>query len=199
MPIRPHLPKAAEFGEPMAPAHESAETLRLLAQRRSTPVAMIVEPGPSPEDVDYLLAIAARAPDHRKLEPWRFLVFEGANRAKLADAFAKGAGGEAARALAMRGPVVIAVTSSPVDDPKKTPQWEQELSAGAVCQTLMIAACAAGWAACWITENEAYDPAVLAALGLAPRERIAGYIHIGTAKEQPVERARPDMAKKITR
>jgi nitroreductase len=183
----------------MSPTHESPDTLALIAQRRSTPVAALGAPGPSPDDVDYLLQLAARVPDHRKLEPWRFLVFEGAAREKLADAFAKGSGGEAARPLAMRAPVVIAVTSSPVDDPKKTPVWEQELSAGAVCQTLMLAGNAMGWAACWISENEAYDASVAAALGLGPRERIAGFIYLGTAKTSPVERARPDMAKKVTR
>jgi nitroreductase len=199
MPIRPTLPTPTPFGEPMAPTQESAETLQLIAQRRSTPVAALTEPGPGPQDVDILLRLAARVPDHRKLEPWRFLVFEGAAREMLADAFAKGAGGDAARPLAMRAPVVIGITSSPVDDPKQTPVWEQELSAGAVCQTLMLAANAMGWAACWITENEAYDAAVATALGLGQRERIAGFIYIGTAKANPVERARPDIAKKVTR
>lgn len=199
MPIRPALPAPTPIGEPMAPAHESSETLRLIAQRRSTPVAALCEPGPSPEDVDCLLALAARVPDHRKLEPWRFLVFEGASRKKLADAFARGQGGEAARPLAMRAPVVIAVASSPVDDPKQTPVWEQQLSAGAACQTLMLAANAMGWAACWITEAEAYDPHVAAALGLSTHERFAGFIYLGTAKSQPVERVRPDMTRKVTR
>jgi len=199
MPIRPALPAPTPAGEPVAPTHESAETLKLIAQRRSTPVAALGDPGPSPVDVDYLLQLAARVPDHRKLEPWRFLVFEGAAREKLADAFAKGAGGDEARPLPMRAPVVIVMISSPIDDPKQTPVWEQELSAGAVCQTLMLAANAMGWAACWITEREAYDDAVAAALGLGPRERVAGFIYIGTAMANPVERARPDMAKKVIR
>jgi nitroreductase len=194
----------------MAPHHESAETLLLISQRRSTPVAMLVAPGPSPADVDYLLSLAARAPDHRKLEPWRFHVYEGDRRKALADIFASArltantgasqAELDQVRALPMRAPVVIAVVSAPVvDDPKKTPVWEQQLSAGAVCQNLMLAACAAGWAACWITEEQAYDPHVHAALGLRAQDRIAGFICLGTAKEKPVERQRPDMSKKIIR
>lgn len=209
MPIRPALPPAPQLSEPMAPAHESEATLKLIALRRSTPVAMLGAPGPSPADVDYLLALAARAPDHRKLEPWRFLVFEGESRSRLGDIFAAAlvqtmtdapeSALAAVRAAPMRAPVVIAVISSPRDDPKKTPVWEQELSAGAVCQTMLIAANAMGWAACWITEEQAYDPHVLRALGLSPRERIAGFIYLGAAKERPVERQRPDMASKITR
>lgn len=210
MPIKPDLPSHPEFGEAMEPTHESAETLRLLALRRSTPVAALIEPGPSPADVDAMLRLATRVPDHRKLEPWRFIVFEGAARNALADIFAHAARARnpaitdvqlnSERALALRSPVVIAIASTPVhDDPKKTPVWEQELSSGAACQNLMIAAAAMGWAASWISEWPAYDANVIAALGLPAGARIAGFIHLGTAKEMPVERQRPDMANVVKR
>ena len=100
------------------------------------------------------------------------------------------------RKLPLRAPVILAVISSPIHDPKKTPVWEQQLSAGALCQTLMIAANAMGWAACWITETPAYDSHVHAALGMKPGDQIAGFIYLGTAKEQPIERQRPDVSKK---
>jgi nitroreductase len=201
MPIRPDLPPEPVFGEPLAPTHESAETLRLLALRRSTPAAALTDPGPDAADIDMMLRLAARVPDHRKLEPWRFLIVTGDDRHKLGDLFAsRPTGSDADRALPLRAPTIIAVVSSPVhDDPKKTPVWEQELSAGAVCQTLMLAACAMGWAACWLTEAPAFDRHVAAGLGLADHERIAGFIYVGTAKEKPVERARPDLAKKARR
>jgi len=209
MPIRPDLPPPPEFGTPLAPTHESAETLRLLALRRSTPVAMLGEPGPDAEDLDALLRLAMRVPDHRKLEPWRVLIIEGGARQKLGDYFAAARHLrdpdtspeklDQERRLPLRAPVVLAVISSPVHDPKKTPVWEQQLSAGALCQTLMIAASAMGWAACWITEDAAYDGHVHAALGLQPNEQIAGFIYLGTAKEQPVERQRPDVAEKAVR
>jgi len=208
MPVRPDLPGAPELGQPMAPAHESAETLRLLALRRSTPVAMLGGPGPEAADIDMMLRLAARVPDHRKLEPWRFIVIEGTNRETLGERFAlallaanPGAAEPAlaeARNWAMRAPSIITVVSSPVDDPKKTPVWEQELSAGAVCQNLMIAACAMGWAAVWITEWPAFDAGAAQVLGLTERERVAGFIFLGTAKQQPVERQRPDPGAKVT-
>jgi nitroreductase len=209
MPIRPDLPAQPELGDPLAPAHESLETLRLLALRRSTPVLMLGEPGPSPADVDMLLRLAMRVPDHRKLEPWRVLVVEGDARNKLGDVFAAALKAsnpgaslsalEEERKLPLRAPVMLAVISSPVDDPKKTPEWEQRLSAGALCQTLLIAANAAGWAACWITGGAAFDANVHKALGMTDGERIAGFIYLGTAKEKPAERQRPDVAAKAVR
>jgi nitroreductase len=186
----------------MSASTESEETLRLIAQRRSTPIGLMTGPGPSPADVDQLLRLAMRAPDHRKLEPWRFLVFEGAARERLGDIFAAAAADPLradARALPLRAPVVIAVISSPVDDPKKTPVWEQELSVGAVCQTLLLSAFASGWAACWLTEQPAFDAGVAASLGLTARERIAGFIYLGTAREAPLERQRPHPATRVKR
>ena len=85
MPIRPDLPAPPEFAAPLEPAMESPDTLRLLALRRSTPVAMLTGPGPSATDLDALLRLAMRVPDHRKLEPWRVLIIEGASREKLGD------------------------------------------------------------------------------------------------------------------
>jgi nitroreductase len=209
MPIKPDLPAHPEFGVPLSPTHESAETLKLLALRRSTPVAMLREPGPSADDIDALLRLAMRVPDHRKLEPWRVLIIQGEARNKLGDYFAAAlhlrkpdaspAELEDERKLPLRAPVILAVISAPVHDPKKTPVWEQQLSGGALCQTLMIAANAMGWAACWITEDPAYDGHVHAALGMKPDEKIAGFIYLGTAKEQPVERQRPDVSNKAVR
>lgn len=188
---------------------ESADTLRLLALRKSTPVGALGEPGPGAEDVDQMLRLAMRVPDHRKLEPWRFIVFEGKARVQLGEVLAAAQASqddapsanklEEARAWPLRAPVLIAVVSSPIDDPKRTPRWEQEMSVGAVCENLLIAANAAGWAASWITEWPAYDPFVAKTLGLAESERFAGFIFLGTAKQKPVERARPSLAVKVRR
>lgn len=209
MPIRADLPPEPEFGAPLEPAHASPETLRLLALRRSTPVKMLGEPGPSAEDLDAMLRLAMRVPDHRKLEPWRVLIIAGEARQKLGDIFA------AARrlrepdvsddrlaeemALPLRAPVILCVISSPNHhDPKKTPVWEQQLSAGALCQNLLIASQAMGWAGVWITEDAAFDGHVHAALGLHGHEQIAGFIYLGTAKEHPAERQRPTVSAKAT-
>jgi nitroreductase len=210
MSIRPEPPPEPEFGSPLAPVHESQETLRLLALRRSTPVAMLTEPGPASDDLDTILRLALRVPDHRKLEPWRVLIIAGEARNRLGDVFA------AARKLRdpdvadeklvdemklpLRAPVILCVISSPNHhDPKKTPVWEQQLSAGALCQNILIAAQASGWAGVWITEDAAYDGHVQAALGLHAHEQIAAFIYLGTARENPVERQRPNVATKIER
>jgi nitroreductase len=192
----------------LAVARPSAETLSLLASRRSAPLALLSDPGPDDAQTRELLRLAMRCPDHRKLAPWRFIVFSGAARYALGDIFAAALSArdgapdpdrmETERARAVRAPVIVAVISSPVEDTKGTPQWEQELSAGAVCQTLLVAACAMGWGACWITEWPAYDVAVKEGLGLTARERIAGFIYIGTVREPALERARPNPDDKIT-
>jgi nitroreductase len=196
------------MGEPMPASEPSPDTLRLLGQRRSAPVAMLGEPGPSPDDVDALLTLAMRAPDHRKLEPWRFLVFQGDARGHFADLLTEVRARDAnateaqiaeARTLPLRTPVIVAVVFSPVQDPKGTPEWEQQLSAGAVCQNLLVAAAAAGWDGAWITGWPAYSHEVAERLGLAERERFAGFIYLGTSRERPVERVRPDPAVKVQR
>ena len=180
----------------------------MLALRRSGGKQAIGAPGPGREDVDELLRVAARVPDHRRVEPWRFILFEGEARhalgVRLGEIFEAANPGasekdiSAARALPLRAPVVVAVVSSP-DRDHKTPLWEQQLSAGAVCQTLLLAANAAGWAGVWLTEWVAYDERVKVALGLDGDEEIAGFIYLGTPTAAPPERPRPDMPRKITR
>lgn len=196
-----------EFGAPLPAAHPSEETIALLRLRRSTAADLMGEPGPDATALRSMLQIAARAPDHRRVAPFRFIVFEKEARAAageiLAAAFAAAEPGaeprriEAERRRFLRAPVVVAVVSS-VDRAHKTPEWEQVLTAGAVCQNLLIAANAHGYAAQWVTEWCAYDRAVLDAFGLAPDERVAGFVYLGTAREDPRERQRPDLDALIT-
>ena len=94
-------------------------------------------------------------------------------------------------------PVTIMVVSAPVPS-QKVPEWEQQLSAGAVCMNLLNVAASMGFGATWITEWYAYDRRVLDALGLEPDERIAGFVHVGTPLEKPMDRPRPDLAAKVT-
>ena len=196
-----------EFGAPMAPSHPSADARRLLALRRSTSADLMAEPGPDGETLNAILEIAARVPDHRKLCPFRFLVFKGdARRAAgeiLArrftelspDAAEERSAAEQRRFL--RAPVVVLVVSR-VDPGHKTPVWEQELSAGAACFNLLLAASAYGFAGNWITEWYGYDRKVLSEFGLAEGEKAAGFIYIGSAVEPPRERQRPTMAEIIS-
>ncbi|MBD3768524.1 MAG: nitroreductase [Rhodobacterales bacterium] len=200
------FPPAPPLGEPMLAVRPSAEARTLLALRRSANKQFMGPPGPSPEDLDELLQIAARVPDHRKLAPWRFVVFEGEARARFGEGLAAIRAGrgdpepevETAAKLLLRAPVVVCVISSPVND-GRTPIWEQELSAGAVCYNLLLAANASGWAGNWLSEWPAFDADAGKLLGLEEGERVAGFIYLGTATMAPPERPRADMAEKITR
>lgn len=188
-----------QLGEPL-PITPCADTLSLLATRRSTSAHTLSEPGPSPEQVELLLRLGARVPDHGKLAPWRFVVFEPAAKAAyvarlealVADR-PDGAQKVAKLAKLRAAPFTVAVISRP-DPGADIPEWEQVLSAGAVCMTLLIAAEAMGYGANWITDWYAYDAAALEILGVTAGERVAGFIHLGTPPEPPLERARPEVA-----
>lgn len=185
--------------------HRNDAALEFLATRRSHPPKLMTGPAPDREALSRLLALAARVPDHGKLEPWRFVVLGRETLDALApvlQAEMRAAGQDEAAALkAAQGfasPVIVAVVFSPVESPK-VPEWEQVLSAGAVCLGLVNAALASGWGAAWLTGWAALDPGFgRAHLDLAPQERVAGLIHIGTRGATPPERPRPDIAAKTT-
>lgn len=172
----------------------------LLATRRSGKARELALPGPNAAQLSAILAVAARVPDHGKLFPWRFVVIE--DRSAFADglmaAYLAGkpdAGRleqEAVAQFAAQAPCLVVVVSSP--RPSHIPLWEQELSVGALCQNLCFAAHANGFVANWLTGWAAYDEKVLALLGGAPRERIAGFFFIGSQAKPLEERPRPDLA-----
>ena len=185
-------------------AKRSQETLELLMLRRSLTVKDMIHPGPSEEQLKQILEIGSRVPDHKKQVPWRFLTFEKSTRGKfgkiLRTIFAKNNPKTNEKILDfeenrfLRAPLIIAVISTADKDNPKVPEWEQILTAGAVCQNILIASNAMGYASQWLTEWYAYDKVVLKELNLNPNERIAGFIYIGTASKQPKERGRPDLA-----
>jgi nitroreductase len=184
------LPPEPEFGQPLQIGAREAAVLPFLALRRSASAATLRAPGPSETELHQLLRLAVRVPDHgklvlrenvkaaytRALEP---LAAEQANPEKALAALAK----------VRNPPVSVCVVSRLLD--AAIPEWEQRLSSGAVCMTLLIAAQAAGYGANWITDWYAYDRRATAVLGLRGDERVAGFIHIGTAAEAPLERVRP--------
>jgi nitroreductase len=181
--------------------------LDLLSTRRSVKIADLAEPGPSAHEVAILLTIASRVPDHGKLSPWRFIVFEGAARLAagnaIADIYAEDHPGEDANRVEIernrlaRAPLVVAVVSRAAPH-HKIPEWEQVLSSGAAAMNLVTAAHALGYAANWTTEWYAYDRRVLKRLGLAEHERISGFVHIGSPVETPEDRPRPPLAEIVT-
>jgi nitroreductase len=184
------------------------DALALLATRRSVKPVELLGPAPSPAEIDTILTIASRVPDHGKLVPWRFIVFEGDGRLaageKIAAVFradhpeAKPEHVEMERTRLARAALVIAVVSR-AGAHVKIPEWEQVLSAGAAAMNVVLAAHALGFAANWMTEWYAYDRRVLDALGLGANERIAAFVHIGRPAQPPVDRPRPALAQVVTR
>lgn len=196
-----HTLPAPGISDQLQAAEPSADTLDLLARRRSTLARYLTTPGPSEAELDDLLRLATRVPDHGRLGPWRFIIFKGEARARFGVELARIAQKElltadekrlnVERERLTRAPVVVCVVSN-VTCGHKIPVWEQELSAGAVCQNMLIAARAMGYAGQWITEWYSADPDVGAVLGLGRNERVAGFIYLGTAVIEPTERPRPD-------
>lgn len=183
------------------------DLLTHLRTRRSVPAANLSAPGPDEATLKDILTIAARVPDHGKLAPWRFILFQGHSRLAFGEALVKlietrdpAAGAdflERERTRFASAPLVVGVVSCAAPHPK-IPEWEQILSAGAVCMNLIHAAYGHGFAAQWISEWYAYDPEVLAMLGLAPSEQIAGFVQIGTAEGPPIDRQRPTLESLVT-
>lgn len=176
--------------------------LDFLSARKSVPLSQISYPGPDDETLMLLLKIAARAPDHGRMEPWRFMIYRG-KPAIMA--------GEAIAALALkkkpslsdeelareknrlnRAPLAIGVVSN-VTDTSNIPEWEQFLSAGAVAMNLVTAATAAGFAANWVTGWFCDDAEGRSIIGLRTHERMAGIIHIGSCDVKIPDRPRPQL------
>jgi nitroreductase len=184
------------------------EAIDLLKTRRSIKPIELAGPAPTAAEIETLLTIASRVPDHGKLTPWRFIVFEGDARlkagAKIAEVFKLNRPEATPDQVHMEGkrlaraPLVIAVVSR-AGAHVKIPEWEQVLSAGAAATSLVFAAHAMGFAASWLTEWYAYDRRVLDGLGLAPNERIAGFVHIGRPVKPAEDRPRPPLSEIVTR
>jgi len=164
-------------------------------------------PGPNAEQLQTILASGVRVPDHGKLAPWRFIVFEGEGRKRMGAILAEIVSGapdmspdriEQERGRFLRAPVVVGVVSR-TREQIPVPVWEQELSAGAVCMNILTAAHAMGFVANWITEWCAYHPKVLEKIGLRATERIAGFIYIGQPGVALEDRPRPQVEAITTR
>lgn len=180
----------------------------LLLTRRSVPPRLMIAPAPTVAEVETMLTIATRVPDHGRAVPWRFIVIGPEGGTKLGELIAAtyqsdhpdatAATIETERSRLVRAPLVIAVVSHTHPHPK-APEWEQILSAGAAAMNLVLAANALGYCANWHTEWYAYDRRVTSELGLDDTERVAGFVHIGTPVEQPLDRPRPSLSDVVVR
>jgi nitroreductase len=188
--------------------NDTSSVLSLLRTRKSASAKAMTEPGPSAAQITEILSLATRVPDHGKLAPWRFILWEGEARRGFGevmrrrwhelhpehgpDSLAFVAG------LFLRAPTVLAVVSTAAEHPK-IPMWEQQLSAGAVCMNILTAATAMGLGCQWNTDWVAYDAEIARAMGLRPPERIAGLIYLGTPAGPLEDRPRPDAPALLTR
>lgn len=182
--------------------NDTSSALSLLRTRRSAKPRALGEPGPSEAQLRDMIAIAGRTPDHGKLTPWRFLRIRDEDRGALADLLERAyridrpepgrLEIEAAHRFAHQAPSLVVAFYSPVESPK-IPAWEQELSCGAACMNFLHAAHALGFAAGLVTGWAAYSPAVLKGLGAREKERVAGFIFIGTPADEMEERLRPEV------
>ena len=174
--------------------------------RRSVVAKMMTGSGPDTDSIKQILAAAMRVPDHGKLAPWRFIVLTGKDRELLGDLIAKAlveenetspSVAEKMKGYATQGPVLIVAISRVIAHPV-IPAWEQELSAGAACQNMLVAATALGFAGQWLTGWSAFSPTVMNGLGLAKNERIAGLMFFGNHGEAPTDRKRPVFEEQVT-
>ncbi|EJB02570.1 nitroreductase [Rhizobium leguminosarum bv. trifolii WSM597] len=178
-----------------------------LAVRRSIPAFQMCEPGPEKAEIEEILRLASRVPDHGKIAPWRFIVYRGGERARLGEELLTLALEtkpelseemiQVERARFTRAPVVVAVVSK-AGPHIKIPEWEQLMSAGALCLNVILAANASGYVANWLTEWFAYDERAYPLLGVGPDEKVAGFIHIGSTIFPAIERPRPELADTVT-
>jgi len=176
--------------------------------RRSVGMAFLSEPGPSASDVDEILTIGTRVPDHGKYAPWRLVLIEGHARVrageKLAEIARRNRPGideqslEIERRQFLPAPLTIGVIFSPKPN-AKAPELEQLLSAGSVCLSLCHAAFALGYAATWVSRWFSFDTAAQQMLGARGGERFVGFVHIGTPTATPEDRERPALADVVTR
>lgn len=180
----------------------SSSVIDFMLARKSAPIPELNEPAPSDEEIRTMLTIASRVPDHGRLAPWRFILYRGAARDRIGEMLAARAeeregpltDGRRQQELARfsRAPLVIGVVSVPRENPK-IPQWEMFLSGGAAAMNLVIAANALGYGTNWITNWYSDDEEGRRILGLAPQERVVGFVHIGTFSGDAPERPRPDV------
>jgi nitroreductase len=192
----------------MSTLNDTTSILHLLHSRRSASAKAMAEPGPTAEQLREILACGVRVPDHGKLAPWRFIVFEGEARARFGEVMkarwqalnpTHGEGTlEFVRKMFLRAPTIVAVVSTAAPHPK-IPEYEQLLSAAAVCQNMLLAATALGVGCQWNTDWMAYDGETAKAMGLAAHEKVAGLIYLGTATEPYEDRPRPDPEALTTR
>lgn len=183
---------------------DKSVVLSHISERRSVKADMLIEPAPDDAQLTALLQTCMSAPDHGAIRPWRFKVIRGDDRHKLSDLF------EAAlrkrdpavddqavatiRSKPLRSPLIVAVGVDVMENHPKVPVEEQLVAAACATQNLLLAAPAAGWGAILLTGWPAFDDTVRAGLGFQPKDKLVGFVYLGTPSEAPRPMARPDVS-----
>lgn len=173
-----------------------------IAERRSVKANLLDDPAPNDEELAELLQACMSAPDHGAIRPWRFKIIRGDDRHKLSDLFetalrkrdpaADAEAIETIRSKPLRSPLIVAVCVDIMEHHPKVPVEEQLVAAACATQNLLLAAPAAGWGAILLTGWPAFDDTVRAGLGLQPKDKLVGFVYLGTPTEAPRPMARPD-------
>ncbi len=184
-----------------------SSVIDFLLARKSVPISELREPGPNEEEIATILKAATRVPDHGRLTPWRFILYRGEARVKVGEHLAalaeerEGPLAEARRQQELtrfsRAPLVVGVVHVPRES-RKIPQWEMFLSGGIAAMNLALAANALGYGTNLITNWYSDTEEGRRLLGLAPEERVIGFVHIGTSDVEVPERPRPDPASLVS-
>lgn len=180
----------------------TTSVIDFLSARKSAPIDLLTEPAPSDSEIETMIRIASRVPDHGRLAPWRFILYRGDVRREIGDKLAELAVKlegplpemrlEKERTRFSRAPLVIGVVAIVRDNPK-IPQWEMFLSGGAAAMNLVLAANALGYGTNWISNWYSDSDEGRAILGIGRNERVVGFVHIGTFAGEAPERPRPDV------
>lgn len=182
--------------------------LETLHSRVSIPAHQLSEPAPDDQQLQQIIRCGLSAPDHARLRPWRFIIIRGSARHALADVMVQVARRnnpdisavklDAIREKPLRAPLILVIVATITPDHAKTPEVEQWLSAGAATQLIQLGATALGFGSIWLTGNNAYEPEVKKALGLAGKDHIAGFLYMGTPTNSAPSRQRPDVSEHMS-
>ncbi|MFT5400224.1 MAG: nitroreductase [Gammaproteobacteria bacterium] len=174
-----------------------------LLWRSSTPAKFLYDPAPDDKQLAQVLTLAMRAPDHGRIRPYRFITIRGDARYKLSEVFGDAVKQRNPEVSAvylkkqmdkpLRSPLIVVVVASVIESPK-IPKIEQILCAGAAAHGILLASNALGFGSVWLTGDNAYDPVVFAALGLADNEEIIGFIYLGSEISKMPERPPANLA-----
>ena len=168
------------------------QLINWIKSRRS--IGNLSIPAPTESQIKAAIDCAVTAPDHKKLQPWRFIVTQGNARHDLGRAFLAAAEAQAAQEgealseksrqktynMPLRAPVIITVVTQ-MQVHKKVPPFEQMLSAGAAVQNLILALQAQGFSTVWRTGLLCNEPAVKAYFGVGPDDYVTAFVYTGSS------------------